>query len=68
MLIWSGAALALAGVAGLGLIIWRARILAKSDDDPTEARAVLVRLAAWNAAALAGAFLGLALMILGLVL
>ncbi len=68
LLVWAGAALALAGVAGLGLIIRRARILAKSDDDPAQARAVLGRLAVWNAASLAAAAFGLALMIVGLVL
>lgn len=63
-----GAALALAGVAGLGWIIARARRLARSDATPEAARAELGRLALWNAAAVAGAGLGLSIMIVGLVL
>ena len=63
-----GAALALAGVGGLGWIIARARRLARSDATPEQAKDELRRLAMWNAAAVAGAGLGLSVMIVGLVL
>jgi hypothetical protein len=61
-----GGLLALGGVGLLAAVALRARRLARADVTPQAARAGFRRLAALNAAAVSGAFLGLAAMTLGL--
>jgi len=64
-LVWTGAGLALAGVALLAVAIRRALRLRAPGTGEAEAARLLKSLAALNAAAVALAALGLALMVFG---
>lgn len=65
-LVWIGALMAAAGIAGLLAIALKARALLKEGD--AEARSGLRRLAAMNAAALGVGMLGAGVMVVGLIL
>ncbi|MEO6298710.1 MAG: hypothetical protein ABIV25_13495 [Paracoccaceae bacterium] len=67
-LIWGGAALALVGVVGL---LWCVRLAlrVKSMAQDTEAsRAALQKVVVWNMAALGIAFVGLMMVVVGIIL
>lgn len=67
-LIWGGAAVALGGVAVLAWCIREAMAIRRADLAEDEARRRLNRLVAYNMAAVGTAFLGLALMLAGVLL
>ncbi|MEM1316406.1 MAG: hypothetical protein AAGI51_17750 [Pseudomonadota bacterium] len=60
LVLWLGAALALAGLAALLWCIREARRIARAAPPPDEARRAFARLQAINLAAVSTAFLGLA--------
>lgn len=64
-LLWIGALISVAAVGALGWCIWSAMRLRMSEMEPEAATARLKLLGAVNMAAVAGAFLGLALMLVG---
>lgn len=63
-----GAIVTLAGLAGLGLCIRRAAALKGAAQDPDAVRARLHGLVALNMASVGVAFIGLALVVVGLIL
>lgn len=66
--IWIGAALTLLGVAGLAWCI-RLALAARATGSAAEAsRAALQKVLAWNMAALGVAFIGLMMVVVGLIL
>lgn len=67
-LIWTGAALSLAGVAGLGYCILRATRARRAGLDDAAMRAELQRVVAINMAALGVSALGLMLVVAGILL
>ncbi len=67
-MIWIGAGMAVVGLAGLAWCIRRAMEMKKSPLPPEEAQGVFHRLIAVNMASVAFAFLGLGLLIVGLIL
>jgi hypothetical protein len=72
-LVWLGAAMALAGLGGIGWVILEAQRFRRARregraEDPDRARRALLRLQAVNMAAVAVAFLGLALVAAGAIL
>lgn len=67
-LIWGGAALTLAGVAGLGYCVLRAMKAKKSGVDEAAMRAELQRVVAINMGALGASALGLAAVVSGILL
>jgi hypothetical protein len=72
VLVWIGAALAVAGLGGLGWCIREAmrfkRASRERAHDPAAARRTLGRLQAANMAAVGTAFLGLAMVAVGVIL
>ncbi len=64
-LLWIGGAVALLGLVLLGVVIRRAMTLRGADLGPEETTRRLAKLQALNTAAVALAFLGLGLMLLG---
>ncbi|MEM9145485.1 MAG: hypothetical protein AAGC57_04740 [Pseudomonadota bacterium] len=64
-LLWIGAALVVAGLGALGWCIREALRLKRADLTPDQAKTRMRLLVAVNAAAVGGAFLGLALMLAG---
>lgn len=66
--LWAGIALTLAGVAGLGWCIRRAAWIRRAEIANAEATAELRKLVAANVAAVGVAFIGLAVVVVGLVL
>lgn len=67
-LVWIGAAMAVVGLAGLAWCIRRAMVMKKSPLPPEEAQGVFHKLIAVNMASVAFAFLGVGLLIAGLLL
>jgi hypothetical protein len=67
-LIWTGAALTLAGIAGLGYCVLKALRARKSGLDDAAMRAALQKVVTLNLAALGVSALGLMLVIAGIVL
>ena len=67
-LIWIGTALTLAGVAGLGLCIWRAARAKRRGMDDAAMRAELQRVVTLNLAALGVSALGLMAVVAGIML
>lgn len=68
MLIWPGAALTLAGLAGLAWAIVRVARAKRAGLDDTALRAVLQKAVAVNLAALAVSAIGLMLIVVGVML
>ena len=66
--VWAGAALALAGIAGLAWCVRRAAWLRRAEIADADVQAELRRLVAVNIAAFGVGFLGLALVVVGLIL
>ena len=67
-LIWIGAAVTLAGIAGLG---WSMRLALRArtlDTDSDAARAALQTVLIWNMAGLGVAFIGLMAVVVGIIL
>lgn len=67
-LIWIGAAVTLAGIAGLG---WSMRLALRAhtlDKDSNAARAALQTVLIWNMAGLGVAFIGLMAVVVGIIL
>jgi hypothetical protein len=67
-LIWTGAALTLAGIAGLGYCVLKALRARKSGLDDAAMRAALQKVVTLNLAALGVSALGLMLVIAGILL
>lgn len=68
ILIWFGAVMTLAGVAGLGWCIWRAVKARRAGLDHEAMQAELQRVVTLNVAALGVSALGLAAVVMGIVL
>ena len=68
VLVWIGAAMALAGLGGLGWCIREAGRVRRTNPTPEEARKVLMRLTPVNLGSVAVAFLGLGLVAVALIL
>ncbi len=68
LLIWIGAALTLAGVAGLGWCIWLATKARRAGLDQPAMHAALQRVVTLNMAALGVSALGLAAVVAGIML
>ena len=66
--LWGGIALTLAGVAGLAWCIRRAAWIRRADIPDEQATAELRTLVAANVAAVGVAFIGLAVVVVGLIL
>lgn len=67
-MIWIGAAMAVIGLGGLAYCIRKAMEMKKSPLPPEEAQGVFQKLIAINMASVAFAFLGLGLVVAGLIL
>ena len=67
-LIWVGAAMALAGVGGLGYCVLRAMLARRAGLDDAAMRAELQRVVVINMAALGVSALGLATVVAGIIL
>lgn len=68
VLVWIGVVVVLIGLVGLGLCIRKAAALRALKDDPEAQRAGMHGLVALNMGSVALAFLGLALVVVGLIL
>ncbi len=68
ILVWSGATLALVGVAMLGWCIALALRIRRSTEDAAAARAALTCVLYWNMAALGIASMGLMAVVVGVIL
>ncbi|MEC9432832.1 MAG: hypothetical protein VYD87_07985 [Pseudomonadota bacterium] len=68
ILVWIGAVVALAGLAGLGWCIRQAMSLRGAAAEPEEVRRILRRLQVVNFAAVGVAFIGLAMVAVGVIL
>lgn len=68
LLIWSGAAISVAGLAAIIWCIFRIRALRAQDLDDDALRTALMRLVPVNMGALLGSVLGLMMIVFGIVL
>jgi hypothetical protein len=68
ILVWIGTALSLIGIAGLLWCVWLVLGIKKRNMPDDVARAAMQRVVVWNLGALAISFLGLILVVIGVIL
>ena len=66
--VWIGAAVTLIGVAGLAWCVWLALVAKNTAQGPEASRAALQKVLVWNLAALGLAFIGLMVVVVGIIL